>query len=260
MRTVRVRDLFPAMPTTANLIDFFRVSGFSNSASVVPERAGSAFALKPQSTLTFALGQAPVRQIAHYEVAHRNVLADEPQLQATINNELLYGLRLHEDYQILQGTGTGEDLLGILNTPGIQAYTQAASPEQQADAIRKAATRVFLAYYEPTGVVVHPFDWETIELIKDSQNRYIVTGSVAVGADKTLWRMPVVDTPAIPQKTALVGAFGLGAQLYDREQASIRIAEQHSDFFVRNAVAILAEERLALAVKRPESFAKVTLS
>jgi len=119
---------------------------------------------------------------------------------------------------------------------------------------------VFLAYYEPTGVVVHPFDWEAIELIKDSQNRYIVTGSVAVGADKTLWRMPVVDTPAIPQKTALVGAFGLGAQLYDREQANIRIAEQHSDFFTRNAVAILAEERLALAVKRPESFAKVTLT
>jgi len=260
MRTVRVRDLFPAQPTTANLIDFFRVSGFSNSASVVPERSGSAFALKPQSTLTFALGQAPVRQIAHYEIAHRNVLADEPQLQATINNELLYGLRLHEDFQILQGTGTTEDLLGILNTPNIQAYTQAASPEQQADAIRKAATRVFLAYYEPTGVVVHPFDWEAIELIKDSQNRYIVTGSVAVGADKTLWRMPVVDTPAIPQKTALVGAFGLGAQLYDREQANIRIAEQHSDFFTRNAVAILAEERLALAVKRPESFAKVTLS
>lgn len=259
MRTVRVRDLFPATTTTANLIDFFRVSGFANSASVVPERDGSNFGLKPQSTLTFALGQAPVRTIAHYEVAHRNVLADEPQLQATINNELLYGLRLAEDYQILQGTGTGEDLLGILNTPGIQGYTQGASPEQQADAIRKAATRVFLAYYEPTGVVVHPYDWETIELLKDAQDRYIVTGSVAVGAEKTLWRMPVVDTPAIAQKTALVGAFGLGAQLYDREQANIRIAEQHSDFFLRNAIAILAEERLALAVKRPESFCAVTL-
>jgi HK97 family phage major capsid protein len=62
----------------------------------------------------------------------------------------------------------------------------------------------------------------------------------------------------MPEGTALVGAFGTGAQLYDREQATIRISEQHADFFVRNAIVVLAEERLALAVKRPESFVSVT--
>jgi HK97 family phage major capsid protein len=59
---------------------------------------------------------------------------------------------------------------------------------------------------------------------------------------------------------ALVGAFGTGAQLYDREEASIRISEQHSDFFVRNAIVVLAEQRLALAVKRPEAFVKVAFN
>jgi hypothetical protein len=39
---------------------------------------------------------------------------------------------------------------------------------------------------------------------------------------------------------------------------NIRIAEQHADLFVRNAVLVLAEERIGLAVKRPESFVKVT--
>jgi HK97 family phage major capsid protein len=78
-----------------------------------------------------------------------------------------------------------------------------------------------------------------------------------MGGEPKVWRMPVVDTPAITEGTALVGAFGTGAQLYDREDASIRISEQHSDFFVRNAIVILAEQRLALAVKRPEAFVKV---
>ena len=59
------------------------------------------------------------------------------------------------------------------------------------------------------------------------------------------WIIPVVETPAIAEGTALIGAFGTGAQLYDREQASIRISEQHADFFVRNAIVILAEQRLA---------------
>lgn len=262
-RQSRVRDLFPVAVTNANLIDYFRVSGFTNNASPVAQRnaGNTAFAAKNQSALSFSPAQAPVRTIAHWEAAHRNVIADEPQLQSVINNELLYGLRLTEDYQILQGTGTGEDLLGILNTPGIQTHTQASvAGDTKVDALRRAATKVILSYYEPTGYVVHPYDWEDVELQKDSQGRYIVTTNVAIGAAATIWRQPVVDTPAMPEGTFLTGAFGLGAQLYDREVANIRIAEQHSDFFVRNAIVILAEERIALATKRPESFVKGTFT
>ncbi|HEX5780472.1 MAG TPA: phage major capsid protein, partial [Solirubrobacteraceae bacterium] len=221
------------------------------------------FGLKSQSTLTFTLAAAPVRTIAHFEVAHRNVLADEPQLRATIDNELMYGLRLAEDAQLINGDGTGENLLGILNTPGIQAYTQGTAPnttETKVDAMRRAATRVILAYYEATGFVIHPYDWEDVELTKDSTGQYVLVTNVAIGAEQRVWRQPVVDTPAMPEGTFVTGAWGLGAQLYDREQGNIRIAEQHADFFIRNAVAILAEERLAFAVKRPESFVKGTFA
>ena len=262
-RRSRVRDLFPARTTNAAVIEYFRQSGFTNAASVVPEYSNSNFGAKPQSTMTFVGEQAPVRTIAHWEAAHRNVLADEPQLRSIIDNELLYGLRLTEDNQILSGAGTGEDLTGILNTTGIQTYAWSAGavtpvPDTKADALRRAATLAYLAYYEPTGIIVHPGDWEDIELTKNSQGTYLLAMSVAGGAESRVWRIPVIDTPAIAEGTALVGAFGTGAQLYDREAASIRISEQHSDFFVRNAIVVLAEERLALAVKRPESFVKVT--
>ncbi|GAC1529583.1 MAG: hypothetical protein NVS3B1_21400 [Marmoricola sp.] len=277
-RRARVRDLFPVAGTSANLIDYFRVIGFganrldlSTGASVVADRTTSTgglvttpsstdvFGVKPHSSLTFESAQSPVRTIAHYEIAHRNVLADEPQMQATIDNELLYGLRLQEDYQILSGTGTGEDLLGILNTPRIQTYAQQGA-ESLPDALRRAATRVILAYYDPTGFVMHPYDWENVELTKTTFGSYVLVTNVAVGAQRQVWQQPVVDTPAMPQGTFLTGAWGLGAQLYDRQMANIRIAEQHADFFIRNAVAILAEERLALAVKRPESFVKGTFN
>lgn len=269
MRTKRVRDLFPVRTTTAAVIEYFRQLGFTsteaghgvNSASVVGERLGNNtnFGLKPQSSFAFVGEQAPVRTLAHWEAAHRNVLADEPQLRSIIDNELMYGLRLLEDNQILNGDGTGENLLGVLATPGIQNYAWsdgATLPvkDTKADSIRRAATLAFLAYYEPTGVVLHPNDWEDIELTKDENGQYLIAVSVALGGEPRVWRMPIIDTPAMPEGTALVGAFGTGAQLYDREQASIRISEQHSDFFVRNAIVVLAEQRLALAVKRPEAF------
>ena len=268
MRVKRVRDLFPTRTTTAAVIEYFRMLGFTttgggtNRAATVAERDGAAFGAKPQSSMVFEGHQAPVRTIAHWEAAHRNVLADEPQLRSIIDNELMYGLRLQEDAQLLNGDGTGENLTGVLQTSGIQEYSWssgATAPvsDTKADAIRRAATLSFLAYYEPSGVVLHPNDWEDIELTKDNNGQYLVAVSVALGGEPRVWRLPVVETPAIPEGTALVGAFGTGAQLYDREQASIRISEQHSDFFVRNAIVVLAEQRLALAVKRPESFVKV---
>ena len=264
-RTKRVRDLFPTRRTTAAIIEYFRMTGFTNAAAAVGERSGSpeVFTAKPQTTFTFVGEQAPVRTLAHWEAAHRNVLADEPQLRSIIDNELMYGLRLHEDAQILNGAGTGENLTGVLQTSGIQTYAWSAGatlpvPDTKADSIRRAATLAFLAYYEPTGVVMHPNDWEDIELTKATDGQYLVAVSVALGGEPRVWRLPVIETPAIAEGTALVGAFGTGAQLYDREQANIRVSEQHSDFFVRNAIVILAEQRLALAVKRPEAFVKVT--
>ena len=276
-RTKRVRDLFPTRTTTAAVIEYFRQIGFTsvaapgvsasaystnNAAGSVAERSGSDFGLKPQSSFQFVGEQAAVRTLAHWEAAHRNVLADEPQLRSIIDNELMYGLRLLEDNQILNGNGSGENLRGVLQTSGIQTYDWsdgAALPvkDTKADALRRAATLSYLAYYEPSGIVMHPNDWEDIELTKDSNGQYLIAVSVAMGGEPRVWRMPIVDTPAIAEGTALVGAFGTGAQLYDREQASIRISEQHADFFVRNAVVILAEQRLALAVKRPEAFVKV---
>jgi HK97 family phage major capsid protein len=278
-RSRRVRDLFPSRTTTAAVIEYFRMLGFTtpipgtdpierygdenNAASSVAERniGNTNFGLKPQSAMQFEGHQAPIRTLAHWEAAHRNVLADEPQLRSIIDNELLYGLRLQEDQQILNGDGLGENLLGVLNTTGVQSYTHQApgdlTEDNKGDAIRRAATLAFLSYYEPTGVVLHPNDWEDIELTKNAQGSYLMAVSMQLGAEARIWRMPVIDTPAIAEGTALVGAFGTGAQLYDREQATIRISEQHADFFIRNAIVVLAEERLALAVKRPESFVKI---
>jgi HK97 family phage major capsid protein len=257
-RAARVRDLFNVQQTSTNLVEYFRVTGFTNNSATTSERSGTpeTFTAYPQSTLTIVGAQAPVRNIGHYEVAHRNVLADEPAMRGIVDNELLYGLRLTEDDQILNGDGTGTNLTGITATSGIS--TQALGSDTRIDAIRKAITKIALAYYEATGMVVHPSDLEQIELEKDGDNRHMLVASIAVGMEARIWRLPVVETAAITEGTALIGSFGIGATLYDRMEGSIRISENHSDFFVRNAIAILAEERIALAVKRPESFCTVT--
>ena len=107
-------------------------------------------------------------------------------------------------------------------------------------------------------VCMNPADYEAIQTTSDANRNYLFSGPSTGGAVPTLWGLPVVQSQNIAAKTALVGD-GTQAVLYDRMQAQVLTADQHSDFFTRNLFVLLAEERLALAVYRPTAFAKVTL-
>jgi len=251
----RVRDLFPQASTASNLLEYWISKGLNNegkgNAATVGERSGGAFALKPQSDLSFEHASDPVRLIAHWIPAHRNTLADAPQLRSIIDNQLLYGLALAEDDQLLNGDGAGENLLGLLKRPGIQSYVP-TNGEWKSDSLRRALTLGELSGFPSNGFVLHPSDWEDVELQRGTSNdHYAITTNVAVGAQQRVWRTPVVTTPVIGEGIFLAAAFGQACQVYDREQANIRVAEQHADFFIRNAVVILAEERLGLTVQNP---------
>ena len=84
--------------------------------------------------------------------------------------------------------------------------------------------------------------------------------NVAVGGEQRVWRMRIIDTPAMIEGRFLLGAFGTGAKLYDREAVNIMVSTENRDMFERNAVTLRAEERLGLVVDRPESFVAGTLT
>ncbi|MNN75984.1 Phage capsid family protein [compost metagenome] len=52
----------------------------------------------------------------------------------------------------------------------------------------------------------------------------------------------------------LTGAFNLAAQIFDRQDVEVLLSSENEDDFVKNMLTIRVEERLALAVYRPEAF------
>jgi hypothetical protein len=270
LRPGRVRDLFPAERTDAAMLYGIRETGYINRAKIVPERTAAdggpatggptdVFGLKPKSELTIVPITYPIATIAHIMYIHRNTLADEPRMRGILDRDMIDGVKMTEDDQLLWGDGVGDNLTGIMNTPGIQQYTGQAADRKSAQ-IRRAATRAILAYFQPTGIVCHPFDWEDIELEQDLNGQYTVAVSVAVGGEKRVWRLNLVDTPAMMEGRALVGAFGTGAKVYDREQVNVMVSTENRDLFERNAVTLRAEERLGLVVDRPESFVSLAFT
>jgi HK97 family phage major capsid protein len=252
LRTLTMRDLITPGQTSSNAIQYVKETGFTNNAATVSETSG---ATKPQSEIKFDLMTAAVTTIAHWVLATRQILDDVPQLMSYIDGRLRYGLAYVEDNQILNGSGTGTDLNGIYTqATAYSAPTTIADPTK-IDIIRLAMLQAFLAEIPPTGIVLHPTDWATIELVKDTTGRHII-GNPQDGTAPRLWRLPVVETPAMTVDKYLVGAFRLGAQLFDREEANVEISTEDSDNFRKNLVTIRAEERAALAVYRPEAFIK----
>lgn len=252
-RRMVIRDLLNARGTAANSIEYVEMTGFTNAAA--PRAEG---ALAAESNITFDTKQTPVKTISHYVVATNNILADAGELQNIIDTQLLYGLDLEEESQLLYGDGTGENLTGLMVQSGVQNLGIKGTTKNYIEHLRTAFTKVRLAEMAATGLVLHPEDWETIEMAKGSDGHYIWV-SVNDGGVQRLFRVPVVDTTAIVKGEFLTGAFGMGAQLRDREQAGIRIGEPN-DFFLRGKKAVMAEERLALVTYRPEAFVKGTFA
>lgn len=223
---------------------------YTNSADTVAEAA-----LKPQSDLQVDLISVPIRTIAHWMLASRQIMEDAPQLRDLIDTELLYGLQLVEEDQLLNGGGTGTDLNGIYTQATAFAATTTATSPNKIDVILHAMLQGALSELPPTGIVIHPGDWTSMRGLKDGDGRYIL-GDPAANVEPRLFGLPVVATQAIASGTFLVGDFAGSATLYDRWQARVEISTEDSDNFRKNLLTVLAEERIGLAVKRPAGFIK----
>ncbi len=247
-RRMTIRDLLMPGQTSSNNVEYTKEIGFTNNAAPVAETTA-----KPYSDITFDMTNAPVRTIAHLFKASRQILDDAVGLRSYIDGRARYGLQFKEEAQLLKGDGTGQNILGI--QPQATAFNPAFVPQDSTaiDRLRLAILQVVLAEYPATGFVLNPIDWAAIELTKDSEGRYIIANPQGTN-QPTLWNLPVVETQSQTLGTFLTGAFNMAAQIFDRMEIEVLLSTENVDDFEKNMVSIRAEERLALAVYRPEAF------
>lgn len=244
-RQMTIRQLLSVGRTASNSIEYARMVTRTNNAAPTAEGAQ-----KPESNYIWEPADAPVRTIAHWVPVSRQAMDDIPQLQGEIDGELRYGLEFVEEAQILKGDGTGQNLFGLV--PQATAYSPAFAPadETDIDTLRLALLQASLAEYPADGLVLNPTRWAKIELTKDGEQRYIFANVIQM-AGPQLWGRPVIATQAMDEDEFLTGAFRMAAKIYDRMDVEVLISSEDRDNFIKNMLTVRAEERLALAVKRP---------
>lgn len=253
-----LRDLISVRQTGSDAVEYVRMTSRTNNAAPVAEATATSdgTGLKPESAMAFLRVSTTVKTIANWVPATKRAISDASQLRGLIDDELRANLEETLEDQILNGDNTGENFEGLDTVSGTQdqAYdTDLLTTTRKARTLVRTVGRAI-----PTAYVMNPTDWQTIDLLKDNESRYFFGGPSQLGTPR-LWGLPVVECESQTAGNAWVGDFKK-IVLWDREQGTISVSDSHSDFFVRNLIAILAEMRAALGIIRPSAFVEVDLT
>lgn len=256
----RIANIIASGSTNSTTVRYIQEDSFTNSAAAIAEGAN-----KGESALAVSEIDAAVRKVATYLKVTDEMLSDHEQMKSFVDNRLAYMVLAKVDYYLLNGTGSNNQIKGLLNFSGIS--TEAYNGNVP-DAIFKAITKVraTTGFIEPDAVVIHPSDYQNLRLSKDANGQYLAggpfTGAYGVGnavsTNAPIWGLPAIVTTSISQGTALVGSFGMGAQWFQKLGLTVETTNTDQDDFVKNLVTVRAEMRLALACYKPKAFCTVT--
>ena len=254
-RRLFIRDVLSPGQTTLTSVPYtreFTPRTFETGATAQTE--GSA---KAEVTIKFVRADAPVVTIAGWVHATNQVLRDAATLASYINTRLPYMVMLAEERAILNGTGA-PTLSGILTMAGVQAQAFSSS---LAATLGLAVGKIETIDGEADAIAINPIDfWQMVTLRSSSRfDGEAVGASTSDGspwgaAPMTVWGYPAIRSNSIASGAPVVGAWAMGAQIFDSETLTVRTSENYNDDFVKNQSVILAEERIALAVHRPDYF------
>ena len=249
-REIEVTDILPMFPTDQAAVVYMEETTFTSAAAERSENASYA-----ESTLILTERSVTVQSVGSSLPVTDEQLADVTGTAAYLDARLGFMVRQRLDSQILVGNGTPPNLAGTLNVAGINS--QAKGVDSAPDAIYKGikAARV-TGRSQPNVVIIHPNDWEPIRLLKTADGIYI-WGSPSEAGPKMIWGLPVVETTAVTENTAIAGDYARFSGLHIRSGLEVLTGYVSNDF-LQGRRTIRAGLRCAVVHYRPSAFTQIT--
>lgn len=260
------------MPT-GNIIqyDFPLNNTVTSNAGSVPEMIHNPYPTvvqngrKPESTFTYRTAKVAVSKIAHWIEASQEVLEDCSKVADRIDFHLTTGLTLETDRQLIAGTGTNGELLGLLLQPGkltLNGNTITAgivSPNIW-DKLYTAMLMLEQNCAKVDCVIVNPLDRAKVILAKNDNGNYLFPQATMANCDITdaaIGCLTLKTSPDVPVGTALIGEFKDNWIYYIRKNLQVSVGMKGTDF-IDNILTFLAEIRGAAILRCPQRVAIVT--
>ena len=259
-----LRGLFGSESIEGNALTYFvegtiesNTAGGQSAYGFDPVNEGAA---KPQ--ISFADPTAvtvALDKIAAFIKETDEYIADAPFLASAINGRLLAYLGLREEAYLLT------KLKAASITADTTSWANSATAEEIADLIFKKIMKVQEdSGFPADAIIMNPRTWEILRLGKDSNKQYYGGGYFADGQGRQLWGVPVYLSSFVAAPVSgsaageiFVGAFKACGSVVNKGGVQVEATNTDQDDFIKNRMTIRAEERLALAVRRPAGFVKI---
>ncbi|QNJ91524.1 phage major capsid protein [Mycolicibacterium fluoranthenivorans] len=258
-RPQRLIDLFTNRITVeSNSFEYYQQSARTNLATAVAD--GN---VKPTSTLTVTPHTDRCRVVAHLsEPAPIRLWHDIEAFTSWLTSEMVEGVLDGLEAQIVSGSGTGENMLGLLNTAGTTAVPFTTDV---VTTLRSAVTALQTIGEQPTGWALNPADAQTVDMLRWNTAGGFLSGGyehdpgTGFGSSSNIFGPDVkrVVSPSVPQGTAILGDF-TKLRVYVREDAHIDV-DASGVLFTKNQFIARGEGRFGIGVLRPSAFAIATL-
>ena len=236
-QTTPLLDAVGHINTNSNVIQWYTWPGMAPPAGEVPEGTD-----KPEMVYDPTPHTDTLATYAHYKALSRQALEDIPQIQSVIEGTLRKG--------VIQAIDNA--VAAALNAPASGIPTSTAV--DLLTGIRVAIGNVQArGYVNPNAAVMNPADFAAIDLA-------VMVESVAGPARQgQVWGVPIIPATAVPVGTVFVGDMKSCVSLFARNQVAAYMTDSHADYFVKNLLVILAEQRALAAVTEPNAAEKVTV-
>lgn len=197
-------------------------------------------ALKPQVDFTLTEEVSSAKKIAAYMKISEEALDDEAYMQTLINDVLQEVSEKATNDELLNGTGTGEHLKGILVDAPTYAGTSLDGTVVNAgvaDAIYALALQVRLAFANPDIVLINPADLAAIDLEKN-------TNGTRQGAEARAILASLRFIPTVLMEAGTVAVLDSSKfKVHPYKGYTVRWGWVNDDF-QRNMLSVVAELRL----------------
>jgi HK97 family phage major capsid protein len=238
-------DVLPTVSHGSPLYAFLQQSARSNQAAVVASGA-----VKPTSVYSVTRVEQALSVIAHLsEGIDHYWMADNATLEQFISSELNYGLRKAVEAKVLAD---------IDATSGIVTQAFATSIPVT---LRKSLTALEVAGYTASAIVLHPSDFEVIELLLSTTNAVEHLSLPYNPAQRRLYGVPIATT--IAQAAGVGHVLAKNAVAVDTDHLGVQLTwseTSNADDFSRNLNRARLEGRYGTSVYLPGGVVKATLA
>jgi len=264
-RPMTIWDLFNHETTEKDSVTWFVEGAMDGSAGMTAENgAFSQLHVNDPVAVT-----TPLKKVTAIWKQTDEILSDAPRFVSHVNARAGYNLDCVVEDQLLGGSGSSNQLTGLVNVSGIGTASASAFDMAFIESLLDERTKIRKATpnFNVDTLLLADEDYDALMKLKNSADQYVLGGPTGfvygngVTIGKNLWNtITMVPTPALTSGTAILGAFKAGATVYEHVTGRRFDVGYDGEDFSHGRVSMRAYQRLALAVEYPKAFTKYTVS